>query len=130
MAGLVSTKGSHMSKHRKIRRTERASVRQYLATGVGGAALVGVGVLLTALPSLADHSRSRSAAGVFRLGLRTPAVVPARRYWWLGDGRLHRQQQPLFGASITPNFTPTALAAASAAAAGSTSSIPSARVGG
>jgi hypothetical protein len=39
-----------MSQHRKTGRTARVSARQYVTTGVGGAAVVGVGVLLAAPP--------------------------------------------------------------------------------
>jgi hypothetical protein len=96
-----------MSKHAKARRTTRTSARDYVATGVGGAALVGVGLLLATSPDEPEPTPANPAVQLTSFGsvLTPPPLSPATDYWWLGDGG-----SGLVGTSM--NFTPTALAAA------------------
>jgi hypothetical protein len=76
-----------MSKHREIGRTPRTSARQYMATGVSGVALIGVGVPTGCSSRYANRRRPIGAADVLRLGVRSPTVVPSTTTpWWLNGG--------------------------------------------
>src|SRR5690349_1180280 len=92
-----------MSGRSKIRRTPRMSARQYVATGVGGAAMVGVGVLLAAPPGAPAPTPAVQLAS-FGSPLDPAPLAPATD-WWLDENG-----GAVVGAGFNP--TPNALAAA------------------
>src|SRR5689334_3917325 len=94
-----------MSKHRKTIHSPRMSARQYVATTVGGAAMVGVGILLASPPGASGPVTASPEVQLASFG-STLAPVPldaADPAWWLNEGG------DLFGAGAA---TPNALAAA------------------
>ena len=94
-----------MSKHRNnTSRSSRMSACQYVTTGVGGAAMVGVGVLLAAPPGAV--APTPAAPAVQLASTDSPLPLDAQDPWWLLDGH-----NPLIGSAGSP--TTNALAAAS-----------------
>jgi hypothetical protein len=93
----------------KLGRTPRVSARQYMTTGVSGAALIGVGVLLSAHPGAPTEStRAVQLASFGSLWAPPPLSPSTTTPRWSIDGG----GGGLFGDSITPNsFTPNALVA-------------------
>src|SRR5262245_1883433 len=89
-----------MSKHRKTKRTPRTSA--YVTTGVGGAAMLGVGVLLTTAPGApAPPTASPDVQLASFDSLLAPAPQDTTTEpWWLDeDGR------GAVGASVNTTFT-------------------------
>src|SRR5262245_16073046 len=77
-----------MSKHRKTNsRTPRTSARTYVTTGVGGAAMVGVGAFLASPPGAPPPVTASPAVhlGSFD-SLLAPASPATDDLWWWPDG--------------------------------------------
>jgi hypothetical protein len=79
--------GLHMSKHREIGRTPRTSARQYMATGISGAALIGVGVLLAAHPGTPTDAAPEVQLASFGSAFAPPPLSPSTTTpSWLNGG--------------------------------------------
>ncbi len=97
-----------MSKNSKTKRTPQVSARQFVATGVGGAAMIGVGLLLASPPGTPPPAASTAAVQLasFDSLLAPPPLSPASANdWWLTE------DSSLVGPGASAP-TPTALAAA------------------
>ena len=74
-----------MSKQREIfAKTPRLSARDYVTMGVGGAAMVGVGLLLATPP--AAPAPSATAPAVRLASTDSPLPLAPQDPWWLLDG--------------------------------------------
>ena len=94
-----------MSKQREIfAKTPRLSARDYVTMGVGGAAMVGVGLLLATPP--AAPAPSATAPAVRLASTDSPLPLAPQDPWWLLDG-----DNSLVGSAGSP--TTNALTAAS-----------------
>jgi hypothetical protein len=93
-----------MSKHHEIGRTPRVSARQYITTGISGAALVGVGVLLATDPGAPTEATPEVQLASFGSLLAPQPLTPSTTtpWWWLGGGGTDNGGGGLFGASIVP----------------------------
>ena len=91
-----------MSQHRNAGRTPRMSARQYMTTAFGGAAMLGVGVLLASSPG----APAPTTAAVELASTDLPLPLGPQEPWWLFDSA-----NPLIGSAASP--TTNALAAAS-----------------
>ena len=98
-----------------------------MATGVSGAALIGVGVLLAAHPGTPTEAAPEVQLASFGSALAPPPLSPfTTTPWWLTGGGNDGASSRLFETGITPN----ALAAAVRGGAGFNVFNPSVRVGG
>ena len=91
-----------MSQHRNAGRTPRMSARQYMTTAFGGAAILGVGVLLASSPG----APAPTTAAVELASTDLPLPLGPQEPWWLFDSA-----NPLIGSAASP--TTNALAAVS-----------------
>ncbi|WP_179474151.1 hypothetical protein [Mycolicibacterium vinylchloridicum] len=87
-----------MSKHRKTQRTPRISARRFAATGVGGAAVVGVAVLLAVPPGGPTHTVAARDVQLTSFGspLTPPPLAPTTNWW------LYEPGSGLVGAGVNP----------------------------